>query len=67
MGHPAQKFIKTTIGPMGVVKSCTICGFHHYRPKGYGRGSGMREGNISRGVVLRHINAEHPDHLTKET
>ena len=59
--HPAEQYIKTVVGPFAIVKSCTICGFSDSRKPGYGRGSGMRAGNQSRGRIIQHIKAEHPE------
>lgn len=66
MGHPADNFIKTFVGPFAIVKTCTICGFYHTRPIGTGRGAGMKYGNKSRGILIQHIKADHPTHLTGE-
>jgi len=66
MGHPADKFITTKEGPFAIVKICTICGFFHTRPRGTGRGAGMKYGNMSRGILIQHIKADHPDHLENE-
>ena len=69
MGHPADKFIKTVRGAFVIVKYCTVsgCNFSHVRRKGVGRGSGFREGNKARGIMIQHIKTEHPELLQSTT
>ena len=67
MSHPAQKYIRTTNGPFGIGRTCTICGFGLTTKKvsGGGRGWGMREGNKLRGAIIQHIKEQHPFDLIK--
>ena len=52
-------------GPFATVRGCKYCKFSHKFPsgKGMGRGWGMREGNISRGILIQHLKSEHPEKL----
>lgn len=65
MPHPADDHFTTYRGPFGVVRACHHCSFSHKLPvgRGFGRGHGMREGNKSRGILIQHIKAEHPEVL----
>lgn len=60
--HPVERLIVRVEGPFAVVRACKLCKFVHSRPKlqGTGRGTGMREGNKQRGILIQHIKAEHP-------
>jgi hypothetical protein len=58
-----DELIMRVEGPLAVARGCRLCNFVHTRPKhrGAGRGSGMREGNRQRGVLIQHIKACHPE------
>ncbi len=63
--HPAEAFVATYVGPLAVTRACKLCKFHHTRKRiaGGGRGSGMREGNKQRGILIQHVKATHPEAL----
>lgn len=64
MAHPADEFIGVARGPVATVRYCKICNFMHKVPKGgAGRGYGLRTGSKSRGILIQHIKAEHPEVL----
>jgi hypothetical protein len=67
MAHPADRFIKATDAPRGIVRACTLCRFSDLvlkpRPGTAGRGWGMREGNKQRGRLIAHIKTAHPEVL----
>ena len=58
----AKFFVQTTNGYFAIGRTCTICGFGLTRQKerNPGRGWGMREGNILRGKMIRHVRENHP-------
>lgn len=64
--HWTEKHIKTSRGPLGVVRFCTVkkCKFYAMVKTGIhgvGRGYGMREGNKARGKMIQHVKSEHPE------
>lgn len=69
---PDELMFKTLSGPLAVVRECLECKFANFVKKGIrgaGRGYGMREGNKSRGVLIKHFCECHPkryDELKKE-
>jgi hypothetical protein len=64
MSHPAQKFIFEKHGPMGSIRSCTLCNsrkpFTVFIRKGTG---GFVNGNRARGELIQHIKTAHPEQL----
>lgn len=61
MSDILEQYTVKTEGPMGISRGCKLCKFYHYRPRGRGRGAGMREGNKQRGVLYQHMKDEHPE------
>lgn len=63
---PSDKLYKTVVGPMAVIRTCTVCGHFEIVKKGLrgvGRGYGMREGNKARGRMIQHIKQAHQAEL----
>lgn len=63
MMHPAEdKYVVVYRGPLAVTRACRLCKFFHNRKLGQrtGRGTGMREGNKQRGILIQHLKTEHP-------
>ncbi len=59
--HPSEeKYGIVMKGPFGVTRSCRLCKWYDFRPRGAGRGTGMREGNKQRGRLIQHIKVAHP-------
>jgi len=67
MTHKAEAFLDHRSGPFGTVRSCRLCAHYDKIPSGLGqgRGYGMREGGKSRGRMIQHIKAEHPNELAR--
>ena len=59
----AKFFVQTTNGHFAIGRTCTVCRFGLTRQKerNPGRGWGMREGNILRGKMIRHVRESHPE------
>lgn len=62
----AEDHMKTTMGPLATIRTCTVkgCGFSAKVKRGalnVGRGYGMREGNKARSKVINHIKSAHPE------
>lgn len=61
--HPAEdRYVIRLRGPLAVTRACRLCKFYQTRRLGArtGRGTGMREGNKQRGVLIQHLKEAHP-------
>jgi hypothetical protein len=66
MAITAARLVTKAHGPFANVYQCPFCRFHmttrHGRP-GCGRGTGLRNGSLGVGAVVKHLHAEHPEEL----
>ncbi len=65
MTHKAEALFEYRTGPFGTIRTCRLCGEFDMIPRGRGRGYGMKYGNKSRGRMIQHVKAEHPDELAR--